>query len=1486
MVSSDPVLQEFFCCRFFEEPLVPIGADPTPAENAALAAALQNFSERVGPDDFSSLTGVIEAYPMSPWNAALQINLGLEYYNTGHYLLTLEAWCEAWRLAKAATDPMAKAIADRAFGELAYMYARLGRTIELDALLKSVEERVFSGPATERVVGAREGLWNMQNRPEISFRCGPLALHRIKLAVHPHDPQSEMIDSSESTQRGFSLHQVAELSHRLGLDYQMAFRTREAEFVVPSVVHFKVDHFAALIRCDGDRYLLQDPTFKNDVWVTREALEAESSGYFLIPPGDMEKGWRVVEAKEAETVWGKGNVPDPGPPPGPCDHSSDPCNPCPENGLAVVRIHLLNVSLNISDQPVGYSPPLGPPVRFTVRYNQRDDQFSANFNYSNFGPKWTFDWLAYIKDNPSNPLADVTYYIMGGGNRTFTGFDQSTQTYASQVLDQTKLIRTSANSYEMISRDGSRKIFGSSDGGAATRRCFLTQILDPRGNAVTLTYNSSMRIVAITDAIGQVTTLEYGNTADIFKITKVTDPFGRSATFDYNSSNQLIKITDAISLASEFAYENGAGDFIVSLTTPYGVTKFAKTENGTTRSLEILYPDGERERVEFNQDTNLGIPSSDPLQSLPGGMTTRNEFLAFRNTYHWDRQACAHAYGDYRKARIYHWLHSTDLRSPVGILESTKKALEGRVWYDYRGQGGSNGPIVVGSTSKPAHVGRVLDDGSTQLYTYEYNDFGNVTKTIDPVGRTFSYIYDANGIDLLEVRQTRAGQNELLSQTTYNAQHLPLTVKDAAGQTTTYTYNARGQILTETNALGGTKTYHYDANGYRTSVVGPLGDATTWTYDALGRVRTKTDVSGYTLTFDFDALDRLTTITYPDSTFDEFIFTRLDCTLMRDRAGRHTSFEYNSIRQMTKRTDPLNRANYFQWCKCGAVKTLTDPMGRTTIWRHDVQGRVKCKEYSDGSQITYLYETTTSRTRQKIDEKLQVTQYSYNRDDTLIQISYSGAAVTTPAVVITYDQNYLRQTSMIDGAGTMHYGYNPITPNPTVGAGRLASVDGPLPNDTITYVYDELGRRVSTAINEIASTVAFDAGGRVLSAVNALGTFNYGYDGNSLRLASQSYPNGQTAMFAYDQLPNDLLLQKITNANGATSISEFDYVHDNANGHITAWTQKLGAQTSIFAFGYDEADQLTSATVSQGPTPFNYTYDFAGNRLTEQIGSTTTQFFYNALNELTSVNGGTGAATYQWDAEQRLAAVISGNESTQFAYDGVGRRVGIRKLVNGSEVSNRRFIWLDKEICEERTASGAVSKRFFAQGMKIEIGPIAGDYFYTRDHLGAVREVTDSAGVVRARYAYDSFGRATRLEGDIEADFGFAGMLWVADVSLNLTWFRAYDPSLGRWLSRDPLDDAELEQGHNLYGYVSNNPLNFTDPMGLCCEKEKAAVEDILKKEQDCENWNFGPFLNDFRTKAARRQFCASIYLAAFDQAVLAYKKCEEKPCPKTCKPK
>lgn len=115
--SANPTIQEIFRARVFEEPLVPIGGQPSADENAALTAALLGYAKRSGPDDFASLTGFLEKHPKSPWRAALLTCLGLEYYNTAHYSLALEAWEKAWPLAKDATDDKGKAIADRAAGK-------------------------------------------------------------------------------------------------------------------------------------------------------------------------------------------------------------------------------------------------------------------------------------------------------------------------------------------------------------------------------------------------------------------------------------------------------------------------------------------------------------------------------------------------------------------------------------------------------------------------------------------------------------------------------------------------------------------------------------------------------------------------------------------------------------------------------------------------------------------------------------------------------------------------------------------------------------------------------------------------------------------------------------------------------------------------------------------------------------------------------------------------------------------------------------------------------------------------------------------------------------------------------------------------------------------------------------------------------------------------------------------------------------------------
>jgi RHS repeat-associated protein len=216
-----------------------------------------------------------------------------------------------------------------------------------------------------------------------------------------------------------------------------------------------------------------------------------------------------------------------------------------------------------------------------------------------------------------------------------------------------------------------------------------------------------------------------------------------------------------------------------------------------------------------------------------------------------------------------------------------------------------------------------------------------------------------------------------------------------------------------------------------------------------------------------------------------------------------------------------------------------------------------------------------------------------------------------------------------------------------------------------------------------------------------------------------------------------------------------------------------------------------------GGTPRNYGRDNNGN-----------------ITSSSSPDGsGAPNATYEWDAADRLIAINIGSHRTEIQYDGLGRRAHVTEKEASTVTSEKRYLWCGNELCEERNAAGGtVKKRLFAQGEERIGGSDAGTYFYTRDHLGSVRELVDSVGAIRARYDYDLWGHRNKLAGNLDCDFGFTGFYFHDSSGLNFSLTRAYDNTLGKWLGKDPIQE---KGGLNLYGYVANDPLGRKDPSGL-----------------------------------------------------------------------
>jgi len=1399
--SDSPTDEEFLRAGLFVQPLIPVGTT-TRDENRRFASALIAYtaaSRQEGRDAVQPLLSFLADNPRSAWKPILLVCLGAIYRSTGHYSKALAIWQEAWEGSRSYSDQNGRVVADSAAAYLSQFEAYLGRKETLAPLLQELRAHPARGAAAELISESASGLADMLTRPDMAFKCGPSALSRI-LTVNPTADVTHsrrILTQAQSTPMGLSLTAVQAVSVDAGMGFQMAFRSPGAPLIMPAVAHWKVGHYAALLGQDkSGRLLVGDTTFGEDIMLRPSTLDEEASGYFLVGPGALPEGWRNVDAAEGNTVWGRGDT---------GNRHDNGATGCQEvhafpseggGGCSTWNVEAMVDGLSLHDDPIGYKPPVGPEIRFPMDYSHRDAQQPMTFTYINFGNKWTTEWLSYVIDDgrcagffgdvvaytangqysavnlrSTLPNYCATLYRRGGGTEPYlfsAPFNQNqTATTSPGQFSQATLTRNvdasgNVTSYVRNLPDGSVERFTLSMPFGGFFDYYMTEVDDPQGNAVKIAYDSLMRIVTLTDAIGQVTTLCYTDTPassncttppaatappSNLQVTQVTDPFRRSAYFGYDpATGHLISIKDVLGIQSTFTYAAGS-DFINTLQTPYGSTTFVFTDatndvpadpTDTSRSLMITDALGRVSRVEYRQgsntcqDGNATTPAYDTT-SAPGypivcaevrapsipvlTAALQNEYLQFRNTFIWNPQQYTTSYNTsnrYLGARIIHWLHTDDSGTSTTtssrIPESVKEPLDSRVWFAYPNQAlnAFGTTIGTGSSNQPAFVARVLDDKTTQVWMYQYNPSGKLTQSTDPANRQLTMTYDTNGIDLLTVTNTTpiAGSNThhsdlLLSLSSYNSHHQPQQITRANGQKTSLTYNSAGQLLSYTDPLNSTWIYTYEKNGQLQKIVGPAGSQMpkyTFTYDAFGRLGTYLGPDGRLLTYSYDSADRLTNTLFPDHTTEILGYTNLDLTTFTDRRGNQTSRKYDAQRELIE---------------------IDEPGGRTTKLSYWPNGELK-KTVQDPLNSVTSYITDTEGRITAINYPDGTNQWRvYDTSGRLTSVSPSP---TQPAVQYSYNIDNTIAEIQANQVTPTFFTYDPAYQRLTGWLQSVASSGSPILSQE-TFSYGLVG---SPGANQVTQDVTSQA--------------------DSTHPASG--PNVTTSYYSYDQL--DRLESWAVKPGAASLINPTEKWSYDAIGRVT---QDSSSIMGTFVYSYSDATARVAQRTnsSGGPALTASYYPPTGDGLLQQI------LYKNAS------GAPLGQYSYTYDANHNVTsfaeAASTADYTTKYAYDTYNQLISAkqdRTAIPSKASSNlTQYSYdLSGNLSSEDSTSTFAGRPSLTNTISTKYGPANGITTSTISASGQTSTVSatyDAAGNgdllaagANGAYSYDAFNRLTQ----------------------------------------------------------------------------------------------------------------------------------------------
>ncbi|MCA8961256.1 MAG: hypothetical protein KDC38_12115, partial [Planctomycetes bacterium] len=668
--------------------------------------------------------------------------------------------------------------------------------------------------------------------------------------------------------------------------------------------------------------------------------------------------------------------------------------------------------------------------------------------------------------------------------------------------------------------------------------------------------------------------------------------------------------------------------------------------------------------------------------------------------------------------------------------------------------------------------------------TYEYDDAGQLVATRE---------FTPSGVLYATESREYEGPGGRLSR-----------FVDAEGRERFYDYDATGRLIRRVDDAGGEVLYSYedpshpglvtridratsslllayDAHGNLAEVMDPLGRVTLFGCDPLtGMPVTATTPEGRTIATTYDAENRIVAMTGgPDGdvTFD---YTDPSCGCATDilRAvglpgGETLQFTHDGLGRRTAAIDPLGEVQLFDYDEEGYLIEVRNRADEVLTIQRDAKGRITSRSDEVGHLELFAYDALD-----------RLTSAANNRSLVEIERDFLGRATSVETTIDLSES---------------------VTLPPIV--------------HTVDYTYDKVGKRLTLSDAEGVHSYGYDGLDRLISRNEPDGdSWQFGYDALG-RLVAILRPNGVDTALTYD-VASQLQAIHHLSAGGAALIAH-DYLTYDLDGALTEEGLLSGTSAATWTYEYDDRQRLDRVTsdVSFGDTtiPVGSSHDGA-NRL---LSDTEYTYEHDADGRMTARVAGPVRDEYDYDVQGRLVALrqvrsVAGTPTVlldvQYDYDALGRRIA--RTVNGV----RSFFLYDEDRILEELDGRGVSRRRFVHGLGSD-EPLAyhdrvtGErYYYHQDRLGSVRGLTDASGQVAQLYVYDAFGALVgELAPSIHQPFGYLGRERDRESGLIYLRARYYEPTIGRFLSEDPLG---LLAGENFYAYVHNDPVNRIDPSG------------------------------------------------------------------------